>query len=100
MGRGAAGTRAAESEAWADAAPAAQGSRSPSASSEGQGQARRWQGTDDPTHDGNELLAPRRNTDVCRAVHGVAIREAARILQGRGRATCAMEQAGHTQEAS
>ena len=47
----------------------------------------------DPAHDDDELLAPRRRADVGEAIHGIAVRRAARALQGRGRASRPVEHA-------
>ena len=66
---------------------------------EDQGEARRRQGAHHPAHDVHDLLASRRHADVGAAVHGAAVRQAARVLQGRGRAARALERAGHAEEA-
>ena len=50
---------------------------------EGEGEARRRQGAHHPAHDVHDLLASRRHAHVGAAVHGDAVRQAARVLQGR-----------------
>ena len=50
-----------------------------------EGQARRRQGAHHPAHDVHDLLASRRHADVRAAVHGIAVRQAAGVLQGRSR---------------
>ena len=52
---------------------------------EDQSQTRRRQSPHHPAHDGDDLLAPRRHADVRAAIHGDAIRQAARVLQRRSR---------------
>ena len=54
---------------------------------------------DHPAHDGHHLLASGRHAHVRAAVHGTALRQAARVLQGRGRAPRPLERPGHPQEA-
>ena len=51
---------------------------------ENQGEAGGRQGSNDPAHDGHNVLASRRHADVGAAVHGDAVREAPGFLQGRG----------------
>ena len=70
-----------------------------SASSEDQGQTRRRQSPHHPAHDVHDLLAPRRHADVRAAVHGTALRQAARVLQGRSRTPRHLERPRHAQEA-
>ena len=65
-----------------------------------QGETRRRQGAHDPAHDGDDVLASGRHAHVGAAVHGNAVRQAARVLQGRGRAARAVERAGHAGEAA
>ena len=65
-----------------------------------QGQTRRRQGAHHPAHDVHDLLASRRHADVRAAVHGNALRQAARVLQERGRAARDLERARHAQEAT
>ena len=67
--------------------------------SEDQSQARRRQGPHHPAHDVHDLLAPRRHADVRAAVHGNALRQAARVLQGRSRTPRHLERPRHAQEA-
>ena len=67
---------------------------------EDQGQAGRRQGAHHPAHDGDDVLASRRHADVGAAVHGDAVRQAAGVLQGRGRTARALERAGHAEEAA
>ena len=66
---------------------------------EDQGQTRRRQGPHHPAHDGDDLLASRRHADVRPAIHGNAVRQAARVLQGRGRTARALERPRHARQA-
>ena len=66
---------------------------------EDQSQARRRQGPHHPAHDGDDVLASRRHADVGPAIHGNALRQAARVLQGRGRTARALERSRHAREA-
>ena len=52
---------------------------------EDQSETGRRQGAHHPAHDGHDLLASRRHADVGTAVHGNALRQAARVLQERSR---------------
>ncbi len=47
----------------------------------------------------HDLLASRRHADVRAAVHGNALRQAARVLQERGRTARALERPGHARQA-
>ena len=76
------------------------GPRTRSAPAEDQGQARRRQGAHHPAHDGDDVLASRRHADVRAAVHGNAVRQAAGVLQERGRTPRALERARHAEEAA
>ena len=61
-------------------------------------QARRRQGAHHPAHDVHDLLASRRHANVGPAVHGNAVRQAAGVLQGRGRAAHALERSRHSRK--
>ena len=65
-----------------------------------QGEACRRQGAHDPAHDGDDVLASGRHADVGAAVHGNAVRQAARVLQGRSRTARPVERPGHAGEAT
>ena len=57
--------------------------RANAAARQDQGQACGWQGSGHSAHDGHDLLASGRHPDVGAAIHGNAIRQAARFLQER-----------------
>ena len=61
---------------------------------------RRRQGADDSAHDGDQLLAPGRHAHVGPAVHGIAVRQAARVLQGRSGTASHLERPRHPRQAA
>src|SRR5215210_7757128 len=70
------------------------------AAKEGEGEARRRKGPADSAHGGDEFLASRRHSDERPAIHGSAIRQAARILPERRGAARALERTSDAPEAT
>jgi type I restriction enzyme R subunit len=93
-------TQGASARATAAGATTSAGAGPQSASAEDQDHTRRRQGAHHPAHDGDDLLAPGRDTDVRAAVHGTAVRQAAGLFQERRGTPRLVERAGHPEEAS